>query len=433
MKKIYELIIIITILLSCENNVSEELLTFEEKLSGISDIKYEKLSSPIANYNYYLLSINQAIDHTNPSIGSFSQKVRLFIKNPDSPSIILTNGYGLSSKKNIKKHELTEKLNANQIEVEHRYFGESKPEQIDWSTLTIKQAATDHHRIIELLKLLFRGKWISAGTSKGGMTASYHRRFFPNDIEGTVAYVAPLSLDIWDERYASYSMSVVDKRSIEKYKLYQRQALLKIDSLVLILDSWAKENGYEVSDSKYSTKDRLEAEIALSWITAASWYPNMNSEKLPLADDNAYTYLEYIYQSTYFRFLTTSGLVNYYPYHVHAALELGNFSAPLDHIKDLLTSDVKDFGLNFPTINLPTFNPNVMQDIYQWAQNDAKNIIFIYGKEDIFTAGAYPITTDIDKETQIHIEPGVHGIKISDLSATAQKQIFDALNRWIRK
>ena len=34
-------------------------------------------------------------------------------------------------------------------------------------------------------------KWLTTGASKGGMTATYHRRFFPKDVDGTVAYVAP--------------------------------------------------------------------------------------------------------------------------------------------------------------------------------------------------------------------------------------------------
>ena len=57
--------------------------------------------------------------------------------------------------------------------------------------LNIWQAATDHHRIVEALKPLYAGKWISTGASKGGMTSIYHRRFYPGDVDGTVAYVAP--------------------------------------------------------------------------------------------------------------------------------------------------------------------------------------------------------------------------------------------------
>src|SRR5690606_2644245 len=39
---------------------------------------------------------------------------------------------------------------------------------------------------------IYRGKWLTTGASKGGMTSLFHRRFFPNDVDATVAYVAPI-------------------------------------------------------------------------------------------------------------------------------------------------------------------------------------------------------------------------------------------------
>ena len=38
---------------------------------------------------------------------------------------------------------------------------------------------------------------------KGGMTAIYHRRFYPDDVDGTVPYVAPISFGAPDLRYAA--------------------------------------------------------------------------------------------------------------------------------------------------------------------------------------------------------------------------------------
>ena len=41
------------------------------------------------------------------------------------------------------------------------------------------------------LRPIYGAAWISTGASKGGMTVMYHRRFYPADVDGTVAYVAP--------------------------------------------------------------------------------------------------------------------------------------------------------------------------------------------------------------------------------------------------
>lgn len=64
--------------------------------------------------------------------------------------VIELDGYAV----NNRTAELSKILNCNQIMVEHRYFGESVPAPFDWKYLTIKQAADDHHRIIEMFKII---------------------------------------------------------------------------------------------------------------------------------------------------------------------------------------------------------------------------------------------------------------------------------------
>ena len=49
----------------------------------------------------------------------------------------------------------------------------------DWEVLDIFQAAADHHRIVAALKSIYSGARINTGHSKGGMTAVFHRRFYP--------------------------------------------------------------------------------------------------------------------------------------------------------------------------------------------------------------------------------------------------------------
>ena len=71
-----------------------------------------------------------------------------------------------------------------------------------WQYLTIKQAAADHHAIIQTLKakLYPRSKWVTTGISKGGQTTIFHRYFYPEDADVSVPYVAPLNLKEVDPR-----------------------------------------------------------------------------------------------------------------------------------------------------------------------------------------------------------------------------------------
>ena len=57
---------------------------------------------------------------------------------------------------------------ANQISIEHRFFGESRPEPADWSKCMIEQMAADQHAIIAALRTVYDGACLTTGGSKGG-------------------------------------------------------------------------------------------------------------------------------------------------------------------------------------------------------------------------------------------------------------------------
>jgi len=79
------------------------------------------------------------------------------------PVVLETEGYGAAWP---KEREAAKLLNANQVIVEHRYYESSRPKPLDWTHLTSWQAASDHHRIIDLLKKVYPGKWVTSGKSK---------------------------------------------------------------------------------------------------------------------------------------------------------------------------------------------------------------------------------------------------------------------------
>jgi pimeloyl-ACP methyl ester carboxylesterase len=404
--------------------------TFLQQLQQIEGITAQQRTSPAAGYEYYFLTVEQQTDHDDPSSPLFQQRVRLLLRDKTSPVVLQTRGYSMVSEQRLGLDEITNLLSANQVEVEHRYFNASSPQNIDWSTMTIEQAATDHHQVLTKLKTLLNGKWIATGHSKGGMTATYLKRFYPEDLAGVVGYVAPLSLSMWDERFAQYSLSVVDSQCLEKFKTFQREALLRLDELTPMVIAFAIENNLTVNGHGYDVGQRLQADIALSWITLGSYYKDLLCEYLPTPTDSTDLFYQFMYQTSRFEYVSDEGLLGWLPYHMQAALELGNFSAPLSHIDDLLTFDVKDFAINLVGQPLPQFRPEVMQDIYDWAELEASEMILIYGEQDIFTGGAYPLTTDSVRDVQIHIEPGLHSIKLQDLSPQAQEKIVTTLLRW---
>jgi len=170
--------------------------------------------------------VRQPLDYADTTAGYFLQRVFVADKSADRPVVFITEGYNA----NYEKHpnfinELSQILDANQICVEHRYFGESVPNPIVWEHLTVENAANDHHRIVELFKKYYQKKWLNTCISKGGQTALAHRTFFPNDVNLTVAYVAPLNFGVEDGRHEPFLSQVGSELSREKIRNFQFEIL----------------------------------------------------------------------------------------------------------------------------------------------------------------------------------------------------------------
>jgi hypothetical protein len=132
----------------------------------------------------------------------------------------------------VETTEPTFLLGANQLLVEHRFFGPSTPQPATWEHLSVEQAAADHHRIVEAFKPLYSGRWVSTGASKGGMTSLYHRALYPEDVDATVAYVAPNSYGPEDPRYIQFLDRVGDADCRAKLDALQRDVLGRREELV---------------------------------------------------------------------------------------------------------------------------------------------------------------------------------------------------------
>ena len=175
-----------------------------EKKQGLEEFLLNNPSTKLTQARYELF-FTQPLDHKDPESPEFTQRVVVNHAGYDRPVVVQIEGYSLFSK---NRSELGRLLNANEIIIEHRFFAESKPDSMDWSKLNIWQAATDHHKIIQAFKKLYPGKWVSTGISKGGQATIFHRRFYPEDVDVSIPYVAPVNLSDEDFRVYDFLDSV---------------------------------------------------------------------------------------------------------------------------------------------------------------------------------------------------------------------------------
>ncbi|NNE30692.1 MAG: hypothetical protein HKN16_13715, partial [Saprospiraceae bacterium] len=318
----------------------------------------------------------------------------------------------------------------NQVSVEHRYFGTSVPDsQFDF--LNIWQAAQDHHVILQALKSVYPGNWISSGASKGGNAAVFHRRFFPEDVVGTVAYVTPILLQEEDSRYLTYYENQGTADCREKIRNYQRNVLEKIDSVTLYFDDYIAQVNqdygtsitFEILDYKgfvyHSIREDYPFEFWSSETASCNSIPDIDASAVQLFE-------HYVEVMDIFLFFSDWGVNFWTPYAYQAKTELGNYAFDLSHLSDL--------EMNIPQLvefpGISNFDSSVMQDILSWFESEATEVILIYGAEDPWSIASIPNPA---KESVIWImNPNTkHSTRIEDLLAYDKDKVMDRINSWI--
>ena len=152
---------------------TDEVAKALSDIPGVTNVRLVDEENTDDDVPSYTFSFEQPIDHNRPELGTYLQACRLRYKGAEKNVVVLTHGYNME----YYDTDLATQLDANQLSIEHRYFGQSLPEpfdNVDMTYLNSNQQARDIHNIVSALKkYLFKtGKWASTGTSKGGITTA---------------------------------------------------------------------------------------------------------------------------------------------------------------------------------------------------------------------------------------------------------------------
>ncbi|WLQ14354.1 S28 family serine protease [Hahella aquimaris] len=399
-----------------------------EYLNGVAGMEAEELDNPPEGYRYILIRYEQPIDHDNPVMGTFKQRMVLLHKSAEAPMVLATNGYNISV--STYRYNLTKVLNASQLKIEHRYFAESRPDPLDWQYLTIKQAASDHHRIVQAIRPFYSGKWISRGASKGGMTAMYHRRFFPNDVDGTVANVAPQSFGRLDPRYVTFQEEVGPRACRETLKRYQREVLKRRETMKAYIQTYATENGLEFNLE--GGLDRvLDLTIGELYFQFYQYGDLENCKDIPAKDASDQELFDFMLAWGPLTFVTDSGLEQYEAYFYQAITQLGYPRLLTSHLRNLLMYDPNDYSAYVSEWPSQPFDHRAMWDIAGFAAMRSTNVIMIYGDIDPWTAAAFFIPDSNRRGTHTFmVKDGNHGSDILTLNERDKSRAYSMLEDW---
>ena len=424
----YAALLLFVLLSASASSFAQTVL--EQKISAISAIKEIRPLETSEFSEKYVTYFTQPLDHRHPEKGSFRQRVIVSHVGFDRPTVIVTEGYGAAyALRPQYREELSKLLNANMIFVEYRYFLESTPEPKDWQYLTAENSADDLHAITTAFKNIYPGKWIATGISKGGQTTLLYRTFYPDDVDISVPYVAPLCYGVEDGRHEPFLHKVSTPENRKIIEDFQLEALKRKATLLPRFEKYCTEKNYsfrapieEIYD--YSV---LEYSFALwQWGTPISSIPATTA-----SDDEIFSHLLAISEPGYF----TADSPNA-SFFVQAARELGYYGYDVQPFKQYLSIQSSEGYLH--RLMLPEelkdmpFDKTLSKKITKFLKKQDPKMIFIYGQNDPWTAAG---VTWLKNKKNIHvfIQPnGSHLARISTLPEAEKAEVMELINEWLK-
>lgn len=406
-------------LLFSQNDLKKNL----ESLPGILNVE---IIQPDSEYNEaYKIFIEQPIDHNHPEGEKFRQKFYLSHKDVSLPMVIELDGYNIDYN---RENELSSILRCNKIVVEHRYFGESKPDSLDWNYLTIEQAANDHHKIIETLKKIYDKQWITTGISKGGQTTYIHKYYFPDDADASVCYVAPLNLAPEDPRIYHFLDNVGTKECRDKMVAFQREVLKREDKLIPMFIEDTKKSGYNYSIGDY---EFIFEYVVLEYGFAFWQWQYTKCSQIPDTTASNDDLFEHLKTGSSFSYFSDQEIESNLPFIYQAYTQMGYYGYDISNFKDLL-KEVKEptSRIFLPDYMKPVYDCCIMQEINTWIQKHGNNMIFIYGEIDSWSATAVELTGETNAIKMVK-PGGNHRTRIKSFNEKDQEYIINTIEDWI--
>ena len=399
-------------------------------LPGISDIK--RLDTDKFTEKY-VMKILQNVDGDTPDKGTFKERIIVGLKGLDRPTVLVTEGYFADyGMRPTYTEELCELFNANVILCEYRYFAESVPQPTDWQYMTVDNSLRDYHHVRQTFGTLFHGKWISTGISKGGQTTMFYRSVYPNDMDVSVSYVAPLNRAVEDGRHEVFlSKKVGTKAERKAIRKAQQEFMKRKSSCMPLLSKYSNEHNlkYHISEEDIYDYLVLEYPFALwQWGTPVTTIPDRN------ASDEVW--MKYLIDTTGPDYFADPN--QFMPFDYQAAHELGYYGYDTKPIRKWKSvGSTKGY---LKQIMLPDSLRNVEWDptlynrtVRYLTDNDPKHI-FIYGEIDPWSASGVCTWLDTSKKKnlKVYVRPGgSHGTHINSFDEPTRSEIVDTLQGWL--
>ena len=401
-----------------------EILTFEQKLGQLfPDAEITKMV-PLDHFSKsFQLVLNEPLDHNNYSAGTFKHYVYLSHTDFKKPMVLITEGYNA----NPSTYELSKIFKGNQVQVEYRFYGKSRPDTIPWQYLKNDQAIEDYHQLVTKLKTLYSGKWISTGISKGGETVLIYKSKYPYDVDVAVPYVAPLINTQEDSRTEEHINTIGSDECRTKITKFQRLVLENKEEILKEISGYAEEK--KMSFTELTTEEALE--YAVLEFPFSFWQWGGKCEEIPNKNATAKELFNYVNSIVGISFYNDKTYYNLLPSYYQHMTELGYYGFDTTPVKDLIKIVHEPTNLRFAPKNTDlTFNLDYIKKVRDYVENQGHKILYIYGEYDTWGACAPNPKPHVNALKMI-LKGASHSTRINNFSTEEKQLIYNKLQNWL--
>ncbi|MFB0972969.1 MAG: S28 family serine protease [Bacteroidales bacterium] len=403
---------------------------FEDSLS-MAGFKVDSLLASDFYAQKALCTVTQPLDWRHPELGSFTQRVLVMHRGYDRPTVVETEGYGAKYAFNPRyAEELTRFLDANLVFVEHRFFLESTPDSahFDWKYMTAENSANDLHYVVTMMKSIYHGKWIASGISKGGQTALIYRAFFPEDVDVSVPYVAPLCRARSDGRHEPFiadSAGTAPQRA--RILAFQREILSRRSETQPIFDTFCMDRGYKFKMTLPEALDYTVMEFSFSF-----WQWGYDTEKIPSPGSSAKTLVDFLVAIDDPSYFAEGG--DTAPFNYQAAHELGYYGYDLTPFKDVaVVRSTKDYYTKYMLpegVGKVRFDKRLYKKLSKFVRTTDAKMLFVYGEDDPWTS-VHVADPHHDNIKIFFVPHGSHRSRIYSMPPEMQDEAIGTLRSWL--
>jgi len=284
------------------------------------------------------------------------------------------------------------------------------------------------HHINQLLRNLYKGKWISTGISKGGQTTIYYKYLYPDDVDVAIPYVAPLDNAFEDTRHYTFFDTIGPQPCRQRIYDFQKFLLTNEDEGIKKLKWFAK--GAKMSFNYVGDFGKVY-EYAILEYPFAFWQWGRSCDSIP-TNKNLDNYLDELMKTSNISNFSDNDIKMYGPHYYQAATETGYYGYDLKPFKKYIKHFTENPSATFPPkeANAKPTDGSFHAAVQKWLAEKGNNMLYIYGGIDAWSATRVLVSDKVNSKS--FLIPGAHhgSARIKNLPDKMKAEFAGKIKEW---